>query len=144
MSPRKCFTSHDERWILRQVKDNPKISAPKLTEDIQKCLNKVVNPQTVRNVLKKYNYWGRIARRKPFVNKRNRKVRLNYCKEYSNHYFDYWKDVLFTDESKFNIFGSDGMAKTKYRTTKQVFTCDRDTWRRVGYGVGVCISGWRW
>ncbi|GFU37095.1 transposable element Tc1 transposase [Trichonephila clavipes] len=46
--------------------------------------------------------------KKPFISKRNQKVRLEFAKEHENKDFSYWKQILFTDESKFNIFGSDG------------------------------------
>jgi hypothetical protein len=33
---------------------------------------------------------------------------LEFARAYVNKPIDFWKTVLFTDESKFNIFGSDG------------------------------------
>lgn len=44
----------------------------------------------------------------PLITDKNKKVRLNYAKAHKNKDFSFWKDVLFTDESKYNIFGSDG------------------------------------
>jgi hypothetical protein len=45
--------------------------------------------------------------KKTFINERNRKKRLEFARAYVNKPIDFWKTVLFTDESKFNIFGSD-------------------------------------
>jgi hypothetical protein len=53
-------------------------------------------------------YKGRAARKKPFINERNRRKRLEFKRAYVNKPINYWKTVLFCDDSKFNIFGSDG------------------------------------
>lgn len=107
-SKRKIFTESEERWMVRQVKKNPKLSAPKLAIEAKRYLGKKANPETVRIILRKNNFSGRVARRKPFVSKRNRSKRLQFVKLYKDKDFSFWKTVLFTDESKFNIFRSDG------------------------------------
>jgi hypothetical protein len=33
---------------------------------------------------------------------------MEFARAYVNKPIDFWKTVLFSDESKFNIFGSDG------------------------------------
>lgn len=38
----------------------------------------------------------------------NKRKRLEYAKTYINNPSAWWEDVLFVDESKFNVFGSDG------------------------------------
>lgn len=106
----KKFTPSDERWIVNQIKKNPKLSAPKLTNLVSESLQISVNPETVRNVLRKHNFHGRVAFKKPFVNDVNRKKRLKFAFEHRNHDFSYWSNVLFTDESKYNVFRSDGQA----------------------------------
>lgn len=113
----KIFNQHDERWILRKIKENPMLSAPKLSVIVKKYLEKEVCSETIRRVLRKNGFHGRIARNKPFINERNRKKRLEFAKKYINKDFDFWKDVVFTDESKFNIFKSDGKV---------------NVWRRAG------------
>jgi hypothetical protein len=42
------------------------------------------------------------------INERNRRKRLEFARTYVDKPNDFWKTVLFFDESKFNIFGSDG------------------------------------
>ena len=51
---------------------------------------------------------GRVARKKPYVNKINRGKRLKFDKEMLEKPVDFWKNVAWFDESKFNLFGSDG------------------------------------
>lgn len=110
-SPRKIFNYYDERWILRKVEEDPKISAPKLAKEAEKYLHKSVNPQTIRNLLKKHKLNSRVARKKPFISKVNKVKRLQFAEEYREKDFEFWKEVIFTDESKFNIWGSDGQLR---------------------------------
>ena len=44
----------------------------------------------------------------PFISKVNKVKRLNFAKEYLEKDFEFWKEVIFTDESIFNIWGSGG------------------------------------
>ncbi|GFX00952.1 transposable element Tc1 transposase [Trichonephila clavipes] len=46
-------------------------------------------------------------RRKPFVSKVNRKKRIDSAKENEKQDSKFWNHVIFSDESKFNIHGSD-------------------------------------
>lgn len=104
----KIFSASDEQYILRQVKKDPFISAPDLVTITENDLGKKCCPQTIRNILNKADYNGRRARRKRLINERNQKERLRFAKEHQSKDFSFWKNVLFTDESKFNLFGSDG------------------------------------
>ncbi|GBO31924.1 Transposable element Tc1 transposase, partial [Araneus ventricosus] len=63
---------------------------------------------TVRNILRKYNFHGQVARKKPFLSKAHRRVRLEFAKSYIKMPLEFWNSVLFVEESKYNVFGSDG------------------------------------
>ncbi|GBP17038.1 Transposable element Tc1 transposase [Eumeta japonica] len=110
-SEKKIFNERDEKWLLRQVADNPKLSAPKLAEIAEKYLKKKCNPETIRRILRKHGLHGRVALKKPFINPKNRQIRLEFVQEHEKKDFEFWKTVIFADESKFNIFGSDGPSK---------------------------------
>jgi hypothetical protein len=85
------------------VKHNPGISAAKTAAELKNDLD--VNG-TVRNFLRSRGYHGRVARRKYFESEAYRKKRLEFAKKYMNTPMEYWQRVIFTDECKFNIFGS--------------------------------------
>lgn len=53
-------------------------------------------------------YRSRIAKRKLTISKINRKKRLQFAKDYITKRSDFWDTVLFSDETKFNIFKNDG------------------------------------
>ena len=104
----KARSDANERWLVRQVKKEPKTNASILAKSTKECLQIDVTPQTIRNYLKNNNYRGRTARRKPYISKKNRIVRLNFTKSFVNQPEEFWNNVIFADESKFNLFGCDG------------------------------------
>lgn len=105
---KKVLTEREERWILQKVKINPRLSAPNLRDMLVETFNTKCSATTVRRVLHKAGLHGRIARKKPFVSAKNKKNRLEYAHAYYTKDYEFWKNVIFVDESKFNLFGSDG------------------------------------
>ncbi|GFV68180.1 HTH_Tnp_Tc3_2 domain-containing protein [Trichonephila clavipes] len=90
-----------ERWIVRQVRINPRTSAVKMTLQCKSRFGKSVNPETVRNVLRKHKYHGRVPQRKPYISKANKYARLAFAKMYVRQPAEYWGNVIFIDESKY-------------------------------------------
>ncbi|CAK9796230.1 Transposable element Tcb2 transposase [Anthophora quadrimaculata] len=48
---------------------------------------------------------GCVPRKKPAISAKNRVFRLQFAKKFINKPLKFWNTVLFTDESKFEIFG---------------------------------------
>ncbi|EIE80708.1 hypothetical protein RO3G_05413 [Rhizopus delemar RA 99-880] len=44
---------------------------------------------------------------KPFLSDQHQKNRLSWCKKHQKWTVDDWKKVIFSDETKINIFGPD-------------------------------------
>ncbi|GBP03423.1 Transposable element Tcb1 transposase [Eumeta japonica] len=107
----KKLSRHDVSSLLKEVKRDPKLSAPKLAEHLQNCCNVTVTSRTVINVLHDNGFKSRVARKKPLISAKNRKLRLEFARAHLNKDVDFWKRVIFTDESKFNVFGNDGRSK---------------------------------
>ncbi|GFT89707.1 transposable element Tc1 transposase [Trichonephila clavipes] len=55
--------------------------------------------------LEKAGYHGRVVRKKPHISPVNRQKHLDFANEHVNKPLQFWKKVLFSDESKFSIFG---------------------------------------
>ncbi|GFW07772.1 transposable element Tc1 transposase [Trichonephila clavipes] len=104
---KKIMNSITKRRVIHQVKIDPKIS-PKIAASTSNTLGRSVSAETVRRVLRKAGYNGRVARKKPLIGKRNRVKRMKFTKEHILKSQQFWNEVIFSDESKFNIFGSDG------------------------------------
>ncbi len=105
--PRK-LNERTERLVLQKVKLNPKLSAPKIASNIADECKKHVNPETILRIIRRAGYNGRVAWRKPLINEQNRKICLQFAREHYLKQETWWRDVIFYDESKFNLFGPDG------------------------------------
>lgn len=66
-----------------------------------------VHAQTIRRILKN----GRTPRRKPMISGKNRKKRLQFVKTFINKISEYWGNVIFSDETKIELFGSHRQGK---------------------------------
>ncbi|GFW11981.1 HTH_Tnp_Tc3_2 domain-containing protein [Trichonephila clavipes] len=82
-----------------------------MTLQCKSSFGKSVKAETVRYVLRKRKYHGRVPQRKPYISKANRQARLAFAKMYVRQPTEYWENVLFLDESKYNIFGLYGKQK---------------------------------
>ena len=86
--------------------------------DIESELGITISEQTARRRLHEIGLKGRVTRKKQYVNKVNRGKRLEYAKTYREKPLGYWDNVLWTDESKFNLLESDGKVIV-WRTPKE-------------------------
>ncbi|XP_044313067.1 histone-lysine N-methyltransferase SETMAR-like [Drosophila rhopaloa] len=91
------LTEREEAEIVRKVKKNPRLSAPELKAELFADHGKTVSAQTVRRTIKSHGYNGKVARKKPLLAERNRKLRKNFALEYSKKDQSWWDDVIFLD-----------------------------------------------
>lgn len=98
----------ESRSLIGFVKKNPKITASQIVNNIEKQFQKKICADTARKILKRAGYKGRVARRKPFISVINRQKRLKYAYDHINKPLDFWQRVIFSDESKYCIFGIKG------------------------------------
>jgi hypothetical protein len=75
-----------------------KINAP------QSSSNRHISTSTVQRRLSESSLQGRIAAKKPLLKDTNKKLAL--AKKHEQWTLDQWKYVLWSDESTFEIFGS--------------------------------------
>ena len=80
------------------------LSTRELTVDIASTSGIIVTPQTVRNNLRDANIRGKGPRNKPLISEINRVNRLDFAKACVNKPLQFWRNVIFSDESKFNTF----------------------------------------
>jgi len=90
----------------RRKQESPHLSAPKTNTVISTSLGTNVSTETVRKVLRSQDLLGRCPRKKPLLSSINISKRLSFAQTYLNRHWEYWDQVIFSDESKFNILGS--------------------------------------
>ena len=113
-------TLHTDRLIQRKIKTDRRKPASSVKAELLTELRISISESTVRRRAHEIGLYGRVARKKPYVNKTNRSKRLDYALYYREKPLGYWENVIWSDESKFNLFGSDGKVMV-WRTTTEEF-----------------------
>ncbi|GFW97804.1 transposable element Tcb1 transposase [Trichonephila clavipes] len=98
-------------WIVQRqysLAHSPSNICQTRAAETSRIIGRSVSAETVRNVIRHAGYNSRVARKKPFISLQNQKKHLEFAKTHQLKTDNFWKKVIFSDESKFNIFGSDG------------------------------------
>jgi len=101
-------TSHIDRIIHRTMISNRRKAASDMALELKTNYQVSISSQTVRNRMHEAGYRGCVARKKPLIKKSNRRKRVLWSREHLSKPKEFWNSILWSDESKFNLFGSDG------------------------------------
>ena len=124
------------RFLVRLLKKYLKISALKLTIELKNS-GTAVSVNTVQNECTKQDFYCRITRGKFPVIKKNRKMGLCFANKCLNKSPDFWKDIIFTDKSKLNIYGSE--RETNCTDKTQYINVYKEFFAIVKHGGEVCL-----
>ncbi|XP_055374437.1 uncharacterized protein LOC129607452 [Condylostylus longicornis] len=86
----KRLSDKEIRQIVREVKNNPSVSAVKISKNITQTSEKPVSASTIRRALRENGLHGRSPRRKPYISKINQQKRLEFAKKYENKDVNFW------------------------------------------------------
>lgn len=112
----KLIDERGERQLHRLVKGNRRLSLLNLTAKYN-AGEAQASTSTIRRSLHSLGYYGRSCAKKPLITSLNRKRRLKWCMERRNWTQEQWRSVIWSDESRFTLFKSDGR---------------NSVWRRIG------------
>jgi Transposase len=87
---------------------NRRISGPKLSEYVKREIKKNISPKTAKRYIKLEGFKAATARRVPFISKINKETRLSFAQKYILEPIEFWKRIIWTDETKLNQYSSDG------------------------------------
>ena len=97
---------HGDRRITRLSMSNRKLTAPKIMREYNETAEKLVYVRTIRNRLMKAGLRGRVAAKKLLLRKANKVERLQWARKHANWTISQWKTVVWSGESKFELFGN--------------------------------------
>jgi transposase len=104
----RIFSDREERNILRLLSSGQCSTAVDIKNTLLANDDVDVSAETLRNVLRRNGLESRIKRKKPLLTRKHRQCRLLFAKKYRNWTMEDWNRVIWSDESKFTVFGSDG------------------------------------
>lgn len=127
-------SSQTDRRIVNIVKADPFQS----TTDILGELDLNISKSTIRRRLCESNLHGRSPRKVPLLSAKNIRDRKKFAKDHSEwkgpEGSKKWRNVLWSDESKINLFGSDGRCYVRRPPGKEFNV--RFTKKTVKHGGG--------
>ncbi len=90
---------------------NKRVSAASIAAEIEGVVvgGQPVSVQTIGRTLHQIGLHGCRPRRKPLLNMMHKKAHKQFAEYKQNKDLDYWNHVLWSDETKINLFGSDGV-----------------------------------
>lgn len=130
-----------DRKIKMLSTQDPFMSAPRIKQQLGGVS---ISVSTIKRRLQEAGLYGRKSAKKPFISKKNREARLRFAREHVNWSYEKWKTVLFSDESRFKLFQSDGICWVR-RPINERFNpkYTRPTVKHGGGGIMVwgCFGG---
>lgn len=103
------LSSRDRLFCVRQVTLNCKSNAVEVKKALEYELGKQVSASTVRRSLEISGFGPVVKQKKPLLRSKNIKDRLRWAQAHKYWTLDDWKRVIWSDETKINRFGSDGL-----------------------------------
>ena len=113
------MTARTVRQVQNLVLQDRRQSAAKIAEEISTASGQSVSAQTIRRTLHRIGLHGRRPRRKPLLKQSHKKARKQFAEAHQSKPLDYWQHVLWSDETKINLFGSDGVQRVWRRPGEQ-------------------------
>lgn len=92
------------RKLIREAARRPTATLKELQEFLAST-GCVVHVTTISRLLHMSGLWGRVARRKPYLTKKNIQARLKFAKTHLKSPKCMWENVLWSDETKVELFG---------------------------------------
>uniref|UniRef100_A0A8C5MFW2 Transposase n=1 Tax=Leptobrachium leishanense TaxID=445787 RepID=A0A8C5MFW2_9ANUR len=122
-----------QRRIIRMVDKLPQTSSKEIQAVLQ-AQGASVSAQTIRRHLNEMKRYGRRPRRTPLLTQRPKKARRQFAKMYFKKPKSFWENVLWTDETKIELFGK-AHHSTVYRKWNEAYK-QKNTVPTVKYGGG--------
>ena len=104
----KISTPREDRQLLRMVRINRSISAPRLRMQMIRRFGRRISVQTIRRRLLAARYWSRRPARCPRLILEHRRRRREWMRRHKVCDLRQWRHCIFSDESRFSLYHSDG------------------------------------
>lgn len=136
-SRHRCTSERDDRFIVSTSLRNRHLTGVDVQGELRRVRDVAVSEWTVRRRLKEANLTPKRPATGPRLTAGHRQARLQFAREHLNWSVGQWRSVLFTDECRMCLHGSDRRGRV-YRRPGERFSqcCFAET---VAYGGGSCM-----
>ncbi len=126
---------------MRSVEEHRHASSLQLPKEVESQTGVTISRDTIQRTLQRNGMHGCRPRKKPLLKPRHKKGRLDFARAHANKDEDYWDSILWSDETKINVFGTDGF-KTVWRRKGEEYKekCMVPTVKHVA--VSLCGAAW--
>ena len=98
---------------MTNLRESPYLTSTELSNDINKIINMPVSPSCVRKNLFRIGLRSYAARKKPYINNSAMRKRVTWCKLHKDLPKEYWRNVLFLDETTIEIHPYNAMNRVR-------------------------------
>uniref|UniRef100_A0AAY5K0X9 Paired domain-containing protein n=1 Tax=Esox lucius TaxID=8010 RepID=A0AAY5K0X9_ESOLU len=116
----RCTTEQEDKYIKVSSLRNRCLTGAQLAASLNSTRKTPVSMSTVKRRLQDAGLLGRVAKKKPYLRLANKKKRLRWAKEHRHWTEEDWKKVLWTDESKFEVFRSQRRTFVRLRPNEKM------------------------
>ncbi len=119
------------------------MSAASIAAEVEGVECQPVSAQTIRRTLHQIGLHGCHPRRKPILKMMHKKAYKQFAEDKQTKDMDYWNHVLWSDETKINLFDSDGVKHVRRQPGEEYKDkCVLPTVKHCGESVMVwaCMS----
>lgn len=115
---KRSTTARDDRVLVRASLQNRKRTVPELCA-LWEAAGVSRSDSTVRRRLAEADLNAYRAIKKPLLTDRHKNLRLNFARAHQDWTYVDWSCVVWSDESKFNLFQSDGPVYVRRRAGEE-------------------------
>ncbi len=115
------------------------MSAASIAAEVEGVGGQPVSARTIRYTLHQIGLHGCHPRRKPLLKMMPKKARKQFAADKQTKDMDYWNHVLWSDETKINLFGY-----ININLQRQVCLAYSQAWWWECHGLGLHEFCWQW
>ncbi len=97
------------------------MSAASIAAEVEGVGGQPVSAQTIRRTLHQIGLHGCRPRRKPILKMKHKKACKQFAEDKQTKDMDYWNHVLWSDETKITLFGSDGFKRVERQPGEDLY-----------------------
>lgn len=134
---KRCTSERDDRFIVTTSLRNRALTGVQVQQELRETRAVVASEWTVRRRLKAANLTPKRPATGPKLTPAHRVARLSFAREHVDWTNEQWGSVLFTDESRVCLHGSDRRGRVYRRPGERFAQCCIQ--ENVAFGGGSCM-----